>query len=114
MLGGKTLQHTGTVIGALTGGGLLGLFMFGFFVPWGDGRAIFWGIIATLIFTLIMVLGKIGILDLSWLPLDEYYVGLIGNLVMFGIGFAASCILPGRKRDLTNLTVWTQDKTPLQ
>lgn len=111
---GKTLQHTGTVVGALTGGGLLGLFMFGFFIPWGDGRAIFWGIVSTLLFSGFMVMKKIGFITVDWPPLDEYYVGLTGNVIMFAIGFGAACLLPRRPRDLTNLTVWTQDKTPLQ
>ncbi len=111
---GKTLQHTGTVIGALTGGGLLGLFILGFFVPWGDGRAIFWGIVTTLAFSGFMVMKKIGLITVDWPPLDEYYVGLLGNVIMFAVGFGAACFLPRRKRDLTNLTVWTQDDTPLQ
>jgi len=133
---GKTLQDTSLVVTALTAGGLLGLFLLGFLTTWGDGRAIAAGIVATLTFTVWMALKKIGVIPApeefarpaeSALPdavwgfvefvvrypaLDQYYVGLVGHVIMFAIGFGAAAALGRRsRRDLTNLTVWTQDGT---
>jgi hypothetical protein len=42
-------------------------------------------------------------------PFDLYYTGFIGNIVMFAAIFATASLISRRKRDLTNLTVWTED-----
>ena len=39
---------------------------------------------------------------------DTYYTTIIGNFVMFGTGYLIGMLIPAR-RDLTNLTIWTQD-----
>ena len=110
----KTLQDTGTVIGSLLGAGLLGIYMLGFFTNRGDARAVGIGIVFTLLFTGWTVLADKGVLpEALTVPFDLYYTGLIGNLVMFAIGFAVGTLLPERERDLKNLTVWQQDSTPL-
>ena len=111
----KTFQDIGIIIAALLGGGLLGLYMLGFLTTWGDGRAIFCGIIATSAYTIWMGLQKVGWLPAEWPPnTDDYYTGFIANIIMFLVGFFLGGFLPKRERDLTNLTVWTQDKTPLE
>jgi len=46
-------------------------------------------------------------------PFDLYYTTIIGNLVMFGVGFFVGTLLPRRDRDFKNLTVWTQEDAPL-
>ncbi len=110
----KTFQDTGIILAALVGGGLLGIYLLGFLTTWGDGRAILCGIILTTLYTMWMGGQEIGWIPREWPPsTDSYYTGFIANFIMFGVGFAASCLLPGPKRDLRNLTVWTQDKTPL-
>jgi solute:Na+ symporter, SSS family len=112
----KTFQDTGIILAALMGGGLLGIFMLGFFVPWGDGRAIFCGIVFTTVYTAWMGLQKLEWIarpEIWWLRTDDYYTGFLANVIMFLAGFAVGGFFT-RKRDLTNLTVWTQDKTPLQ
>lgn len=109
-----TFQDTATILSSLAGGGLLGMFMLGFFTKKGDSRAVFFGIVSTLIFTLWTILAKKGLLpDALSVPFDLYYTGIVGNFVMFVIGYMAALIFPGKKRDLTNFTVWTQDGTPL-
>ncbi len=110
----KTLQDTGTVIGSILGGGLLGMYMLGFFTNRGDARAVGVGIVCTFLFTGWTVLAKYELVP-AWLrvPFDLYYTGLIGNVVMFAVGFFLGTLLPKRKRDLRNLTVWQQDGTPL-
>jgi len=47
-------------------------------------------------------------------PFDLYYTRIFGNLIMFVVGFLAASLLPKRERDLTNLTVWDQDGSPLE
>lgn len=114
----RTLQDLWTELQAIAAGGLLGLYMLGFFTTRGDGRAVALGILLTASFSVLTSLAALG-----WLPwglgeavrngIDGYYTGILGNTVMFVIGFLAGTLLPPRPRDLTNLTVWTQDDRPL-
>lgn len=115
----KTFRDTMTVLAALAGGGLLGIYMMGFFTKLGDARCIAAGIVCTLTFTLYRGLTEFGFMPgqfrIAWLDaVDAYYTGILGNALMFGIGFGLALLLPSRKRDLTNLTVWTQDGSPLE
>lgn len=114
----KTLQDTATELAALTAGGLLGLYLLGFITKRADARAIGVGIFCTFSFSCWMAASKLGWLPDTIpaalrLPIDNYYTGLVGNFAMFALGFLLSSFLPKRARDLTNLTVWTQDDTPL-
>jgi SSS family solute:Na+ symporter len=114
----KTLQHLSTEFAAIIACGLLGLYMLGFFTTRGDGRAVGVGILFAVAFSAL-----ISLVNLGWLPenlaraverhFDTYYTGVLGNVVMFIVGFLLAAVLPHRPRDLTNLTVWTQDATPL-
>ena len=114
---GETLQDTNTIIASITMGGLFGLFFLGFITKWGDDRAVFGGVIATVSFSLLMVckqMGFLGLSDDSFPAIDQYYTGIVGNVIMFLVGFFLGGLFPRKKgRDLTNLTVWTQDKIPL-
>lgn len=109
----RTLQDTGSILTSLLGGGLLGLYLLGFFTRRGDARAAGFGIVATMLFTAWTLLSKTGVLPapLSF-PFDLYYTGLIGNVVMFAVGYLLGAILPERKRDLNNLTVWDRYDAP--
>lgn len=108
----KTLQDTGSILASLLGGGLLGMYLLGFFTRKGDARAVGFGIVATMLFTAWTLLSGYELLPEALLfPFDLYYTGLIGNLVMFFIGFLLGSLLPKRERDLKNLTVWDQDGT---
>ena len=60
----------------------------------------------------LLLLEKMEIVEVG-MPIDGYYVGIIGNVIMFVVGFGAGCLFPKKERDLTNLTVWTQDGSPL-
>lgn len=118
----RTLQDTGVILTALTTGGLMGLYMFGFFTTRGDDRATLTAILLTAAFTLYRAVENFG-----WLPegmgigfidaIDNYYTGVIGNVFLFLMAFMVSLVVSSLftppKRDLTNLTVWTQDGTPL-
>lgn len=107
----KTLQDTAAVVTALLAGGMLGIYLIGFFTKRGDAKAIWLGIALSFVFTSWTVIAK------HWpdtlpqalhVPFDLYYTGLIGNTIMFVIGYAAGMLLPTRPRDLSHLTVWGQ------
>ena len=111
-----TLQDSATILAALTAGGLLGLYLLGFFTRVGDDTSILAGIICTLTFTLWMTLTSLGWIPESLRsPIHSYYAGILGHIIMFAVGFGFGLIIKAKQdRDLTNLTVWTQDGTPMQ
>jgi SSS family solute:Na+ symporter len=112
----KTLQHLSTELTSIIAGGLLGLYMLGFFTRRGDGRHVAFGIVLTTAFSAVISLAGLG-----WLPpgptqfiqshFDAYYTGIFGNLLMFILGYLMARFFPLKKsRDWTNLTVWTQQQ----
>ena len=92
--------------------------MLAFVTTLGDGRAVGVGVLFAVLFSAVMSASGLG-----WLPgglsetvsgsFEGYYTGIIGNFVMFTLGYFMARLLPRRDQDLTNLTVWTQDNTPL-
>jgi len=113
-----TLQDLWTEFQSIIAGGLVGLYMLGFFTKRGDGRAVGVGIAFAVLFSLFISASGLG-----WLPagvtvtlnahFDSYYTGIAGNVVMFVLGYALALFLPRRDQNLKNLTVWTQDGLPL-
>lgn len=75
------------------------------------------------IIVLVVYFGAMAASRLGWLPdtlplwlrmpIDNSYTGVVGNLAMFVVGFGLSSLLPKRPRDLRNLSIRTQDATPL-
>jgi len=109
----KTLQHTLTILGALIGGGLFGLFMCGMLTTAADQLAIFCGIFCTLVFTGWTILSGNNLLpEYLTVPFDLYYTGVIGNIVMFVVGYIFGKTYFKNRKSLDNLTIWTyKDKT---
>ena len=94
----RTLQHLATILTALLGGGLLGIYLTGFLSRIGDARAVWVGIVLTLAFTAWTLLQKQGWLPAGLtLPFDLYYTGLIGNLVMIA-GIVMTALVTGTRR----------------
>jgi SSS family solute:Na+ symporter len=95
-------------------GGIFGLYLFGFITKRGESRTVWIGVIVTFLFSLWTILAGNDYLP-SWLslPFDLYYTGIIGHIVMFATIFVAAFLFIEKKRDLKNLTVWTQDNTPI-
>ncbi len=109
----KTLQDLWTQFQSIIVGGLLGLYLFGYLVMRGDGRAVGAGLVLAVAFSAVMSLVALGWLPAAWLDFinrhfDIYYTGVCGNLLMFVVGYLAALVLPARHRDLTNLTFWTR------
>jgi solute:Na+ symporter, SSS family len=103
----KTLQDTGAKMTAILGGGLLGLYLLGFLTKRGDGRALFFAIVATLAFSLWLALVELKVIA-PIVRFETYYGIIIGNFIMFAVAYALGALFFKSKRDLTNLTLWTQ------
>jgi len=102
----KTLQDSATILASLLGGGLLSMYLIGFLTRRGDARAVWAGIIATMIFTSWTMMAKKGLLPESLrVPFDLYYTGIIGNVVMFVTVYFVAAIWH-KRRPLHGLTVW--------
>ena len=108
---GRTLQDTSIKLTSLLGGGLLSIYLLGFFTDRGDARAVWGGIACTALFTF-WTLGVFP--DRFSVPFDTYYTAFIGNVVMFAVGFSLASLLPRRERDLSRLTVWQQRGTRVE
>ena len=115
----KTLLDSATVLAALTTGGLLGIYMLGFFTKRGDDRSMTIAIVATLFYSLYRAVAnfdwypdalKIAFLDYA----DGYYTAIIGNLFIFIFAYILALLIPAGERSLRNLTVYTQDDEALQ
>ncbi len=111
----KTLGDTGTALSAILAGGLLGLYLLGFLTTRGDGRAVAVAIVCTVLWSAYMTLARYNLLPEGWLPnIDSYYTGIIGHIVMFCVGYLLAMFIPAKPRDLTNLSIWTQESKPLE
>jgi len=100
---GPSLQDISIRLTALLGGGLLGIYLVGFFTRVGDARSIWCGIAATAGYTL----WTVGFLPLPIpVPFDLYYAAIFGNLLMFVIGFAAGLLFRRREPLAPELSIW--------
>lgn len=103
----KTLQDTATILVSIISGGVLGIYLLGFFTNQGDARSIWSGLILTALFTIWTILVKKDLLPDSWVvPFDLYYTSIIGNLLMFVIGFFASRFIFQRQSAVGDMSVW--------
>ena len=108
----KTLQDTATILTSILGGGLLGLYLIGFFTKKGDARAAWAGLVSTMVFTVWTILSKNQLLpDAISVPFDLYYTGFVGNVIMFVITYVVATKVLKTEKDLTGLTVWDLPKT---
>lgn len=104
----KTLFDTGTILVSLLGGGLLGLYLMGFFTTRGGAKSVWAGITGTVIFTIWTILDKRDLLPPALhLPFDSYYTIIIGNIIMFVVSYLAAVLVFREKKHLPGLTVWS-------
>ncbi len=103
----KTLQDTATILVSIISGGVLGIYLLGFFTTHGDARAVWSGLFLTALFTIWTILAKKELLPDGWnLPFDLYYTAIIGNLLMFITGFLVSLFIFKRTTDTGEFSVW--------
>lgn len=97
-------------VSAIIAGGLVGLFLLAFLVPRAGGAAANAGILASLLFTAWATLtlggGKLWNLGRFNFPLHDYMIGVIGHVILFAIGYAASFLFPNRSPQNADLTLW--------
>lgn len=103
----KTILDFILIVTALLGGGVSAAFVFGMFTRLGDARAVLAGIFATVLFSAYSLLVTLGVFPRAF---NAYYTSILANVIMFMTCCAAALILPRRRGDLTNLTVW--DRVP--
>ena len=106
----KTFSDLGLIVTALVGGGTASIFLLGMFTRVGDSRAVFVGILCTLLFTIWAMFMQFGLLEVKF---DLYYTALIGNVIMFATSYAAGILIKPKQRNLTNLTVWDKSNDTL-
>jgi SSS family solute:Na+ symporter len=86
-------------VSAVVAGGLVGLFLLAFLCPRAGSAAAWCGIVACIGFT--------GWATGPWgFPLHSYMIGVIGHVVLFGTGYAASFAFPNRGKTGMELTLW--------
>ena len=122
-----TLQDLGTKMAAIVAGGLFGLYALGFLTTRGNGRTVFVAILCTVFFSVYITLVEAKVVTAAVYmgmglsepvakvlanPFHSYYTGIVGNIVMFIVGYVVASLFQREKRDLTNLTVWTGAGTP--
>jgi SSS family solute:Na+ symporter len=111
----QTLNDSTTALAAIVSGGLLGLYLLGFLTTRGDARSVGVAIGCTVAWSLYKTLGRYGVIPpFGQSSVDDYYTGIIGHIIMFVVGFLAASLIWTKKRDLTDLSVWTLTDKPVQ
>ena len=85
-----TLQDTATILTALLAGGLLTIYLIGFFSSRCSTIHVLLGIAATMAFTLWTIASSRSAIDY---PFDLYYTGLLGNIVLFLVAYGSSYVI---------------------
>ena len=85
-----TLQDTATILTAVLAGGLLTIYLIGFFSTRCSTIHILIGILATITYTLWAIIQSKSSTNY---PFDLYYTGLLGNVVMFFAAYGSSYLL---------------------
>lgn len=103
----ESVNDLAIILASLFGGGMLALYMIGFFTRRVGKRAIITGLVCGLMFNFYMMLNSFG-----WLPeslhigIHAYWVGILMNAIVFAIAYGISFILPDNRK-LEGLTIWT-------
>jgi solute:Na+ symporter, SSS family len=113
----KTIQDAAATLSSLVMGGVFGMYMLGFVTTRVNSKSVWIGIGMSFIFSIWTVLAKQGVLpDSLSFPFELYYTGLLGHIILFATAFVAAALIFKKKdkKDLTNLSIWTQDGTPIE
>lgn len=89
-----TLQDLATILTALLAGGLLTIYLIGFFSKRCSSLHIALGIAATMVYTVWTILSSRDVVNY---PFDLYYTGLLGNIVMFVVAYGSSFVIRTQK-----------------
>jgi SSS family solute:Na+ symporter len=96
---------------SIVAGGLAGLFLLAFLSTRATARAAHVGIAANLIFTLWATLtasaslaARLHLPRFTW---HEYMIGVVGNVLLLGVGYATAIVAPAPRTAKHGLTLWT-------
>ena len=104
----KTLQDTLHVVGSFLGGGIMVIFMLGLFTKIGDAKGIFIGLGFLYTYKIWVFLCNVDVLPATWRPpVDNYFVGITGEVICAVVVVAAWYLLKHTKKDLHGLTLLT-------
>jgi Na+/proline symporter len=104
----KTLQDTMIIIGNFLGGGIMVIFMMGLFTKIGDAKGLFIGLGALYAYKIWVFLCNIDVLPASMRPpVDNYFIGITGELICAIIVIAVWYMTKHKDRDLTGMTLRT-------
>ena len=96
-----TLQDLAMILTALLAGGLLTIYLIGFFSRRCGSLHIGLGIAATMMYIFWTLLSSKDVVNY---PFDLYYTGLLGNVVMFVVAYGSSFLIqPGTRRSKSPL-----------
>jgi SSS family solute:Na+ symporter len=96
--GAATIMERAVTVAAILSGGMLGLFFLGFLTRRATRRGCYIGLAACVVFTTWGTLTepRQQLLDLGFnFPFNPILIGLLGHIVVFGVGYAASRLFGG-------------------
>ena len=95
------------IVVSIFGGGMLTIYMFGFFSKRVGNRAIMTGLIPAVMFNIYLGLNSMHVLpEAMRCGIHSYWTSILVNLVLMTVAYAASFLWPNR-RPLDGLTIWT-------
>ncbi|MCF6223457.1 MAG: sodium:solute symporter [Flavobacteriaceae bacterium] len=111
----ESMNDVSLIVTSIFGGCLMGLFMLGFFTRRINGTSATIAMIMAILFNIYLGIGLLGWLPASiTLHIHSYWVGAIVNGLFIILAFVFSFFQRKKDMDLTGLTVWTPNKTPVQ
>jgi SSS family solute:Na+ symporter len=107
----ESINDFSLIIGSLFGGGVLSIFLLGFFTTRVGYHAVLLGTGVALACNVYLMLNTFGWLpEALKLPVHSYWTTIIVNAVLLPVGYGASLFRPNR-RNLNRLTVWTMERS---
>ena len=98
----ESMNDFGLIVGSMFGGGMLAVFLLGFFSTRVGNRAILTATAAALLCNLVLMFNTF----YGFLPIHPYWTTIAVNGVLWPVGYLLGFLWPNR-RDLSGLTVWT-------
>ena len=100
----ESINDMTIILASLFGGGLLSIYLLGFFTRRVGNGALLTGLVIALCFNVLMMLSSFGVIRM---PFHSYWTSILVNGILALIAWPLSWLLPNR-RNLDGLTVWTQ------
>jgi len=113
LLNADTILDIGFFIGAIMAGGLGGFFLLGFLFKRANAQGALVGLLSGIAVILWLTLGHLGAIPERYAPdFHPFITGVLGNVVVFVVGLAASYFFPAPDQEkISGMTWWTREKT---